>query len=352
MSAAFRQEADIHFAMKANHCAGVLKTIRSAGAGVDTVSAGEIQVAVKAGFHPRQVIFSGVGKSAEEITYAIKKGIKLLNVESPAELERVGQIATKLKKSISVGFRYNPHVSTKTHPYISTGFRENKFGMGDEFLPEVKQILRRYSKSLVLEGVSLHIGSQIKQLGSFFEAVRKTRPVFEAFRELGHPMRYFDVGGGLGIDYYTKKGATSGAPKITAYAQGVRRELLGLDAKILLEPGRWLVGPYGILVAQVEYVKTTRDKRFIILNSGMNHLLRPALYQAEHRILTAKQGQDLKIRTDIVGPICESSDFLGLNRHLPKVSSGDLLVIGEAGAYGFTMSSDYNLHKPPQEICI
>lgn len=346
---AFGNSADIHYAMKANHCVGVLKTLKSAGTGVDTVSGGEIKWALGCGFRPSQIIFSGVGKSAEEIEFAVRKKIKILNVESPAELERVGQISKRLKMPISVGFRYNPHVSPKTHPYISTGFRENKFGMGDEFLPQVRRILKNYSKFLNMEGVSLHIGSQIKDLGVFFDAVRKTRPVYEAFRELGHQMRFFDVGGGLGIDYHDER---KPAPSLKKYSDGIQRELLGLDTKILLEPGRWLVGPCGILVAQVEYIKTTRDKRFVILNSGMNHLIRPALYQAEHRILSVKKGKDLPIRTDIVGPICESSDFLGLNRRLPKLASGDFVAIGEAGAYGFTMASEYNLHRPPKEICL
>jgi diaminopimelate decarboxylase len=186
-------------------------------------------------------------------------------------------------------------------------------------------------------------------LGSFFEAVRKTRPVYEEFQKQGHQMRFFDAGGGLAIDYHDEKKA---APSVEKYAEGIQKALQGLGAQVILEPGRWLVGPCGILVARVEYVKTTKEKRFVILNSGMNHLIRPALYQAKHRIMTVKKGKDLAIRTDVVGPVCESSDFLGLNRRLPKVASGDLIVIAEAGAYGFTMSSEYNLHPPAKEVCL
>jgi len=347
--ASFHGDVEVHYAMKANANKDILKNFKKHKIGVDVVSWGEAKVAIDAGFHHRDIIFSGVGKSIEEITKAVKHQIKQINVESPQELIRIGEVAKKLKKKAQVAFRMNPNVSPQTHPYITTGFRENKFGMDASFLPELRGILTKYKKNIELKGVTLHIGSQLLTLDSLREAILKTIPIYLDFKNSGYPVETFDVGGGLGIPY---DGQTQ--IDLAAYGAMVEELLKPLECRILCEPGRILVGEFGVLVAEVQYIKKTPFKNFAIVNTGMNHLIRPALYSAVHRIekIETRASAEASELYDVVGPVCESSDFLGKDRYLPKLHQGDLLAILDSGAYGFSMASNYNHHDLPKEIIL
>lgn len=341
----------IHYAMKCNDQSDVLNTIRTAGAGIDTVSAGEVKIAIKNGFKPDQIIFSGVAKSKDEISYSLKEGIKQINVESPSELRRIAQIAKDMKVRASVAFRMNPDVNPQTHPYITTGFRENKFGMDDSFLPELIEILRSNSDHLWLRGLTLHIGSQLLELSSLKEAIEKTKTVFINLREQGFKMDRFDIGGGVGINYQTHD-ETAELQLLADYAKMADSLVADLGVEVLLEPGRTLVARSGLLIGEVQYIKDTQHKKFAILNTGMNHLLRPALYQAKHRVLPLIWGNSATHTYDIVGPICESADFLAHKVQLPELSEGDFIAMADAGAYGRVMASHYNAHDLPIEVAL
>lgn len=346
----FRKEDTVHFAMKSNSHPRYLKAAKEAGLGVDLVSGGELQKALEAGFERDQLIFSGVGKSEKDLTLALDEPISQINVESPMELSRIANLAKKMNKKARVAFRYNPNVSADTHPYIRTGFRENKFGMDESFLPELTSILEQNESSLQLVGMTLHIGSQILSVDSLVEAVEKTIPVYKYFKDLGCPLETFDIGGGLGIDY--ENDATEEEfQRVKAFADRVIPLLEPLGCRILCEPGRFLSARSGMLLTQVEYIKQTPYKNFVIVNTGMHHLLRPSLYKAYHRILPLRSHEGAPQQVcDVVGPVCESSDVLGYDRNLPKLESGDWLVILDAGAYGAVMSSSYNSFPAPEEV--
>ncbi len=343
---------EIHYAMKANGANRILRTFRSEGTGIDTVSGGEIRHALAVGFPPGEIIFSGVGKTRTELELAIGLGIKQINVESPQELQRIIALARALGKKPRCAFRVNPDVDAKTHPYITTGFRENKFGMGDHFLPELRLILASAGDAVELVGLTLHIGSQLQDLAPLEDAIRKTLPIFYSLQEEGHPMRTFDVGGGLGIRYQEEHTLPPrDLALIEEYGALLRRALKGFAGQVLCEPGRILVGSCGTLVGEVQYLKETPDRNFVILNTGMHHLLRPALYQAHHRILPLVLHPDRQIkRYDVVGPICESSDVLGKERELQEIFQGEFLAIADAGAYGYSMATLYNEHPLPKEF--
>ncbi|MCM2282088.1 MAG: diaminopimelate decarboxylase [Bdellovibrionaceae bacterium] len=354
----------IHYAMKANGNAEILRRLAREGLGADTVSAGEIEDALAAGFAPNSIVFSGVGKTRHEIEFAVRLGIKQINIESPQELERVAQVAMHLEKPIDVAFRMNPDVNPQTHPYITTGFRENKFGMDESFLPELLRILQRDGARVRLRGLTLHIGSQLTELASLEEAITKTLPVFHDLRGRGFPLDRFDIGGGLGI-HYGSDDTSAEFQLMSEYGQLVHR-LLGatlptsgrmndgsLGCEIMCEPGRMLVARSGLLIGQVQYIKSTPQKTFVILDTGMHHLLRPALYQAQHRVLPLETRVDSITKPyDIVGPICESSDVLAKNVVLPEIRQGDYVAIADAGAYGYSMASFYNRHALPTEIVL
>jgi diaminopimelate decarboxylase len=360
-------EFTVHYAMKANSNPALLERFAAWGAGVDTVSGGEIRVALDAGIQPERIIFSGVGKTVAEIELALVKGIKQINVESPAELRRIADIAARLGKTADIAFRMNPDVNPQTHPYITTGFRENKFGMDESFLPELKQILEDAGPSLRLRGLTMHIGSQLMELDSIREALTKTIAVFQALRAEGYALDRLDIGGGLGIDYASADEGPE-LERVREYGRVVREELKNLKVEILLEPGRILVGRAGILIGEVQYVKSAPAKTFAILNTGMNHLMRPALYSARHRVLpvidprhtitasaptlSPEKARPATHHYDVVGPICESSDVLARDVSLPTIEQGDLLAIADAGAYGFSMASRYNLHEMPAEVLV
>ncbi len=348
----FRKQDGIHFAIKSNSHAKYLKAAREAGLGVDLVSGGELKKALDAGFPPERMIFSGVGKSKQDIELALKNPIGQINVESPMELMRIGSLAKSLNKTARVAFRYNPNVSADTHPYIRTGFKENKFGMDESFLPELTSILDQFKDHLKLVGMTLHIGSQLLNVDSLVEAVEKTIPVYKYFEELGHGLETFDIGGGLGIDYENDPSQLE-FDRVKEFAKRAIRLLEPLGCRILCEPGRFLVARSGILLTQVEYLKQTPYKNFVIVNTGMHHLLRPSLYKAFHRILPLETIEnEEQILCDVVGPVCESSDVLGYDRRLPVLKPGDWLAVLDTGAYGAVMSSHYNSFPSPDEVFI
>ncbi len=349
----------IHYAVKANHHPEVIKTIAGLGCGVDVVSGGELNRALEAGVGGERIVFSGVGKSRGEIELALRQSIFQINVESPQELERIAKVGAELGLQAPVAFRMNPDVSPDTHPYIKTGFRDNKFGMDEALLPELFKILKENSAHLKLMGLTMHIGSQLRELSAVFEAVGKIWRLFEEIRSQGFDLQTLDVGGGLGIDYHSDSFKEE-AELMKRYGQELRDRFSGERAKsvrLLCEPGRILVARFGLLLTQVEYVKRTPYKNFAIVNSGMHHLLRPALYQAQHRILPlslggSKAGASDQEVYDVVGPICESADVLGFDRRLPRLDEGDWLAVADCGAYGAVMASQYNLHELPEEVVL
>lgn len=349
LSQAFDGKIDIHYAMKANSHPDVLKKIRKAGGQLDVVALGEILRATECGFKPREIIYSGVGKTSEELEWAITHKIKFINVESLPELKKIAEIAKRLQKSVDVSLRLNPNVDVNTHPYIRTGMRDNKFGIELKDLPDALVLIQQSRGKLNLVGVAVHIGSQILDLRPLKEALVKIGAVVRELQKIG--CIYFDIGGGLGIDYLGGKG-----PSYSQYASVVRQslKLVGLkDVKLVTEPGRCIVGPHGYLVTKVLYVKKASSQTFVIVDTGMNHLLRPALYQAFHRIEKIGGTKAAKMKKyTIVGPICESSDVLGKDRRLPEVFEDDYLVIKDTGAYGRSMASEYNLQPLPKEICV
>ncbi len=347
----------IHYAMKANSNVSLLARLAGWGAGVDTVSAGEIRKAIEAGFSPSKIIFSGVAKTKKEIAYAVSKQIKQINVESPAELERIISIARVQKKRVDVAFRLNPDVNPKTHPYITTGFRENKFGMDESFLPELIAQLRAAEDAVRLRGLTMHIGSLLFDLDVMRDAAEKTLAVHHRLVKDGFELDRFDIGGGLGIRYETDD-ATEELAMLEQYgvmARDVIAKHFGTDAKIeiLCEPGRMIVARSGLLVSEVQYIKRAPAKTFAIVDTGMHHLLRPALYQAKHRVLSLRISEGVATQIyDVVGPICESSDVIAKSIELPQIHAGDLIGVADTGAYGFAMASTYNSHALPQEIFV
>ena len=348
----FGLPVEIHYAMKANGNPRLLARIAALGAGCDVVSGGELQEARSAGFAPQDIIFSGVGKTVREIELALGERIKQINVESPQELERIGALARKKGVRAAVALRLNPDVDPDTHPYITTGFRENKFGMDASFLPELEAILKAYGAELELKGTTIHIGSQLLDISSIEEAIRKTVPIFERFRAGFRSAETFDIGGGLGIDYKNDDSEAI-AGRMRAYGAMVTNLLKPVGCRVLCEPGRVLIGAAGVLVSEVQYTKRTPFKNFLIVDTGMHHLIRPSLYQAHHRILPLAESKARpRLTYDVVGPICESSDVLGFARELPELRQGESIAILDSGAYGFSMSSGYNSHPPALEFLV
>ncbi|HWU43447.1 MAG TPA: diaminopimelate decarboxylase [Bdellovibrio sp.] len=340
----------LFYAIKANSNPEVLRCLKKAGAGVDVVSLGEIQRALENGFAPQDVVYSGVGKTRHEITEALKLEIYQINVESLPELSRIGEIAKALGKKASVALRLNPDIDIKTHPYIATGLRDNKFGMELSMIPELVACLKKYSDSLQLVGVSLHLGSQMLEFSGYQEALEKLKKVFVELQKDFPSLKKFDFGGGLGI-FYDRWDLAAEEKALRDYAEITLGSLKDLNCELQSEPGRWLVAHAGILISQVQYIKKTSQKKFVILDSGMNHLIRPSLYEAEHRILPLKKANSEEL-VDVVGPICESSDFFVKDKKIASLQEGDFVAILDAGAYGYSMASTYNLQELPLEICI
>lgn len=333
------------YAVKANANIAILQLLASMDAGFDIVSAGELKRVIAAGGNARKIVFSGVGKSQDDIEEAIRIGIFCFNVESEPELDRIAEIAAKANKTVDVMLRVNPDVDAKTHSYISTGMRDNKFGMElIDLIPLFKKISGMSSIHLI--GIGSHIGSQITELEPFLLAMDHLLAIYSTLKEQGIKIKYINIGGGLGITYRDEQ-----PPSIAEYAQALQRKLGSLPLTLILEPGRSIVGNAGILLTKIEYIKNSGDKHFAIIDAGMNDLVRPALYNAWQNIMPVKEHHG-PIRTyDIAGPVCESSDFLGKERSL-AIAPGELLAIDCAGAYGFCMSSNYNSRCRPAEILI
>ena len=338
------------YSVKANSTLAILRLVARAGAGFDVVSGGELERVLRVRRKAAgNVVFSGVGKTAAEMELALRSGILLFNIESASELRLLSAVATRLKKRAAVAVRVNPDVSAKTHPYISTGLHRHKFGVP---IPEARTLYAQAAKQpyLTVAGVSVHIGSQITDVGSFQEALERVADFVRVLREEGHDIRYIDAGGGLGIRY---EGAQERFEKqIAAYAKAVLGPLRGLKAHLLLEPGRSIVGPAGVLLTRVLFRKTNDHKRFLIVDAAMNDLLRPSLYGAHHEIVPVKRESGKTEITDVVGPICESGDFFARDRKLPLVEEGDLLAILDAGAYGSVLGSNYNTRGRAAEVLV
>lgn len=351
MQAAF-PGTKIYYAMKANSHPDVLRTLKAAGAGADVVSGGEIRRALESGFEPGDIVYSGVGKTEKEIREALTLGIFQINVESVPELSRIGRLAKETGRKARVALRLNPDVSIQTHPYIATGLAENKFGMELRDVPRLIEILKAHAGSLELVGVSLHLGSQMLEFGGLEEALRLLKPVYRELAKAFPTLRKFDAGGGLGILYH-EDDLEKESEALGTYAKVVQDELADLGAELQLEPGRWIVGHAGVLLTQVQYVKETSHRCFVIVDSGMNHLIRPALYEAHHRLMPLRRDPKAALKkVDVVGPICESADFFAKERELPEMKEGDWLAVADTGAYGFSMANVYNLQDLPTEIPI
>lgn len=338
----------ICFAMKSNSNLAILRLFGAMGGGLDIVSGGELFRALKAGVPADRIVFAGVGKSDEEIAFALERGVLLFNVESEEELANVGAVASRLGKRARVAIRVNPDVDPRTHPYIATGLRKSKFGI------DIGRAREQYRKAAALDGVEpagvhCHIGSQITTSEPFADAVDIVARLVEALRGDGHDIRYLNLGGGLGITYRDE------APPLPKdYAAAILPRLKGLGCALIFEPGRVITGNAGVLVARVLYEKVSPDKRFVIVDAGMNDLIRPSLYQAFQDVWPVEEAVKERERhlTDLVGPICESGDYLAKDRSLPELHRDDLVAVMSAGAYGFTMASNYNSRPRPPEILV
>jgi len=333
------------FAVKANSNLAVLNVFARRGAGFDIVSIGELKRALAASADPQKIVFSGVGKSAAEMAFALDTGILCFNVESAPELERLNEVAVRLGKKAPISLRVNPNVDAKTHPYISTGLKENKFGVAYE---DALKIYQRAASlpGIEVTGIDCHIGSQLLDPSPFAEALDKLLQLIDQLAANGITLRHIDLGGGLGIRYEDEE-----APTVKSYLQPLLQKLKDRKLKILLEPGRRLVGNAGILLTRVEYLKTGEVKNFAIIDAAMNDLTRPALYDAWHDIVPVVPRSGTPSNWEVVGPICESGDFLGHNRAL-TIEAGDLLAIMSAGAYGMAMSSNYNARPRAAEVMV
>ena len=335
------------FALKSNSNSAVLRLLGREGAGADIVSGGELFRALRAGFDPRKIVYAGVGKRRDEIEYALKVGILMFNVESGEELQAIGRAAREMHAVARIALRVNPNIDPKTHAYISTGLKENKFGIPIEQALEYYQMAKGLPNVEVV-GVHQHIGSQITEVQPFVDALEKLVGFVRELRSAGIPIKYLNIGGGIGITY---KDETPPLPKDVAKA--IQPLLKDCGCTIVMEPGRAIVGNAGILVTSALYHKGTGEKQFLIVDAGMNDLIRPSLYDAYHDIRpVVEQKSPAKAAYDVVGPICESGDFLAKDRELPEIKPGEMLAVMGAGAYGFSMSSNYNSRPRAAEVMV
>ena len=352
----------ICFAVKANSNLSVLNTIAKLGGGFDIVSAGELFRVIKAGGDPAKCTFAGVGKTRDEIEYALKQGIYCFNAESEAELHYINQVAGELGMQAPVAVRVNPNVDAHTHAKITTGKSENKFGIDFDQILDVYARVAADCPNLIIKGLQMHIGSQLTNVDPFLEAVQKVIPLVTQVKK-SYGIEFFSIGGGIGINYkqsldsgdsaWWQENAEVHPLTIQAYAEAVVPHLEPLGLRILCEPGRFMVGNAGVMLTKVLYEKRGSAKIFKIVDAGMNDLIRPTLYEGWHQIVPLKQPANATVeKVDVVGPICESGDFLAQNRELPLVKEGEYLAVLSAGAYGFTMASNYNTRPMPAEILV
>jgi diaminopimelate decarboxylase len=334
------------YSVKANSNLCVLRILAELGAGMDIVSGGELYRALAAGVEPRKIVYSGVGKREAEIRFALQTGILMFNVESMGELERINNVAGDMGKTARISLRINPDVDPKTHPYISTGLQKNKFGL------DIEASLEAYKKArqlphVVPVGIDCHIGSQLTSIEPFLEALARITTFNERLKELGIIINYLDLGGGLGIPYDQET-----PPHPAEYGQALSERIKDQPLTVILEPGRGIAGNAGILVSEVVYTKQTKSKNFVIVDAAMNDLVRPSLYQSFHAVReVAPKGRE-NVSVDVVGPICESGDFLAKDREIPAVAPGELVALFSAGAYGFSMSSNYNSRPRAAEVIV
>ena len=336
----------ICYSAKANSNLAFLRLFVNLGGGVDVVSGGELYRSVKSGADPKKIVFSGVGKRKDEIEYALKTGILMFNVESSQELQVINEVAGQMGKKATIAIRVNPDIDPKTHPYISTGLKQNKFGI-DILRAPMAYRLASQMDNLKIVGIDCHIGSQLVEVEPLVEALRKLKQLVENLRKEGMEIQYLDLGGGLGITYEDEE-----PPHPTEYASTILEEIRGFGCTLILEPGRVIVGNAGVLVSRVLYTKENEEKRFVIVDAGMNDLVRPSYYGSYHQILPVKEETREEIVADVVGPICESSDFLAKGRKIPNLQSGELIAVMSAGAYGFSMSTNYNSRPRIAEVLV
>jgi diaminopimelate decarboxylase len=337
----------ICFALKANSNLSVINTFAKLGAGADVVSAGEIFRAKKAGIDTTKIVFSGVGKTQEEIKFAIENNILMFNVESFEELDEIDRIASTLGKSAPISFRVNPNVDPKTHPYISTGLKKNKFGISYTQIIDAYKLASQM-KHVHIKGIQFHIGSQLTDVSPFFEAQLKVANIMKELLSLCIKLDIIDVGGGLGVVYENEQ-----EPDLDQYANFINEAFKDFpDSLIVLEPGRFLVANGGIFVTKVLYRKQNEGKNFYIVDGGMNDLIRPSLYDAYHEIKPVVIKNTTKVKADVVGPVCESGDFFAKSREIDSLERNDLVSIFSSGAYGFTMASNYNSRCKSAEVLV
>ena len=342
------------YAVKANSSLAILKLLAARGAGFDIVSGGELERVLRvAPEAAERVVFSGVGKTAEEIDRAIGAGILQFNVESESELAQLAARARKLKKKARFALRVNPDVFAETHPYISTGLREHKFGI------DIRQAAGIYRSAtgdrwLQANGISVHIGSQIRSASPFGAALERVRKLFDQLKSEGILLQTIDAGGGLGIDYHGASDARGGNPaaKVSEYGEAIGEALAGFGGRLLLEPGRFIVAQAGALLTRVLHVKRNGKKTFVIVDAAMNDLIRPALYQAHHEIVPVRPRTGRATPVDVVGPVCETGDFFARDRKIKPLEPGDLVALLDAGAYGMTQASNYNTRLRPAEVLV
>lgn len=334
------------YSVKANSNLSILKMLVEMGAGMDVVSGGELFRALKAGVTPDRIVYSGVGKRENEIREALGAGILMFNVESMAELIKINDVAGDMGKTARISIRINPDVDPQTHPYISTGMKKNKFGLDIEHSLEAYKLAKELD-NIEPVGMDCHIGSQLTSIDPFLEALGKLLNFYDKLKSMGLDIKYLDLGGGLGIPYDEEE-----PPHPSEFGKALAEKLASLPLKVILEPGRVIAGNAGIMITEVVYTKSNPSKDFLIIDGGMNDLVRPSLYGSFHRIAEVEQQGRASKEFDVVGPICESSDFLARDRELPEVEAGERLVVYSAGAYGFTMASNYNSRPRACELIV
>jgi diaminopimelate decarboxylase len=335
------------YAVKANSNLSILRMLATEGAGFDIVSGGELYRVLRAGGDPARVVFSGVGKTRDEVEYAIESGIHSFNCESEAELTLIDSIASRFGVKARVALRVNPHVDAQTHPYISTGLRDHKFGID---ITAAEEVYARAASMTNLrpEGVSCHIGSQLLDTAPLIEAFDAVLALVDRLRARGIAITHLDLGGGLGVPYKTDQQE----PDVTAHIESLCARCAGRDLTLMTEPGRSIVGPAGALVTRVLYRKSTETREFVVVDAAMNDLIRPALYQAHHEVLPLRQSSAPAIVADVVGPVCETGDFFARDRSMANVLPGDFVALMTAGAYGFVLASNYNSRPRAAEVLV
>ncbi len=344
---AFRDLAHLTcFSVKSNSNLAILRLLALQGGGADIVSAGELFRALRAGIPPGKIVFSGVGKAPQDIEQALLSDILMFNVESEQELQTLDRIAGEKGKRASIAIRINPDVAPRTHPYIVTGFSENKFGIPIADAPAAYERAREL-RNIDVKGISCHIGSQLTEIEPFLDALSKSRALMKGLEKAGIPISFLNIGGGLGITYDDES-----PPHPSQYAAALKKTMGTNKVTLILEPGRVIIGNAGILITRVLYTKSTPHKRFVIVDAGMNDLIRPALYDSFHAVQPVEMTSSEMVKSDLVGPVCETGDFFVRDREMPSFQPGDLVAVMSAGAYGFSMASNYNSRPRPAEVMV